>query len=227
MNHKLIISRVALSSALLMSAVAAPAVSNAASTAPMAKYELAPKLISAQAGAAAPTRAIPLVNSFTNPLELAEKYAPDTVDDWKQTLDQYEKAIGPVMSGVYTAVEAKPVHPADPSISTSAASSISISAAPIRASIIKAAPAAEVSAIKIKAVPITSGTQQQLQTLSKTDQVTTAVVRAADDSELAFIRAEIGLAKAVESKDAAIIKQSLGKLLVQYKQQIAEWEAAE
>ncbi|MGO4376056.1 hypothetical protein AB4Z21_35970, partial [Paenibacillus sp. MCAF20] len=55
---------------------------------------------------------------------------------------------------------------------------------------------------------------------------TTAAITAAGDADMSFIRAEIGLAKAVQADDAEEIKLALSKLLEQYEIQIAEWEAA-
>jgi len=218
MNHKLIISRVVLSSALLMSAVAGPAISNAASKAPEPeKFSTLQKVTASTSISADATNGVAVVNSFTNPLDLAKKYAPDTLADWQDTLDQYEKTIGTTMKNVISSIAATPA----------------IAAGNEAISISKSENGATLS-IKASAVKISDSTKLDIAPADvvKLDknagmavQMTQATVSEADSADMAFIRAEIKLAQAVQSEDAAAIKESLSNLLVQYKQQIAEWKA--
>ncbi|MWC29388.1 hypothetical protein [Paenibacillus sp. MMS18-CY102] len=98
MKNKLTITRLAMS-AVLLSAVAFPAITNAdstnkpAATAPLNVLASKTETATAPAGTvvAAPAFA---VTSFADPAELAKKYAPETVADWKDTLAQYKKLAG-------------------------------------------------------------------------------------------------------------------------------------
>ncbi|OZB92795.1 hypothetical protein [Paenibacillus sp. XY044] len=77
-------------SALLMSAVAAPAVTNAdASEQPQVPSDVPTKVAAMPA-----IKAAVVTSAMADPLELAQKYAPDTVEDWKQTLEQFKKVAG-------------------------------------------------------------------------------------------------------------------------------------
>jgi len=218
MNHKLIISRVVLSSALLMSAVAGPAISNAATKAPTPeKFPMLQKVTSSTSISADDATGVAVVNSFTNPLDLAKKYAPDTLADWQETLDQYEKTIGTTMKNVISSIEAIPATPAGNE-------TISISKSEIGSTLTTSTAAVKITdANKLEIAP------HSVISLDKNTgtaiQMTQAAVSEEGSSDMAFIRAEIKLAQAVQSEDAAAIKESLSKLLVQYKQQIAEWKA--
>ncbi|WP_054026039.1 hypothetical protein [Bacillus sp. FJAT-28004] len=214
MNHKLIISRVVLSSALLMSAVAGPAISNAATKSPNPEQiPMLQKVISSNTSSTDAITGVAVVNSFTNPLDLAKKYAPDTLADWQETLDQYEKTIGKTLSIVSSTIEATPAV-------ASGKETISISKGEISATLVSKAAK---TSTKLEVVP------DAVVKLDEQDgtkiQMAQAVVSEADSSDMAFIRAEIKLAQAVQSEDSDAIKESLGKLLEQYKQQIAEWKA--
>ncbi|MNI22722.1 hypothetical protein D3C73_762840 [compost metagenome] len=85
MNHMSTLKRIALSS-LLLSAVATPTYFANASTEPITK-NIASSVPSGETSAYSVTSSIVAV-PFADPLKLAEKYAPDTVNDWKTTLDK-------------------------------------------------------------------------------------------------------------------------------------------
>ncbi|UVI30660.1 hypothetical protein [Paenibacillus spongiae] len=221
MNHKLIISRVALSSALLLSTVAGPAISNAASTKPA-------EIQAAQKKASHPfadlTKTISVVDSFTNPLDVAKKYAPDTLEDWTKTLDRYEKTVGKNLTAAYSIVEAAPVASTDAgkaekiklsSASASSAKELNISEAEI-----------EISSLNASDASVTL-TKSSKPIASKEALMATAVAIEDNDADLTFIKAEIKLAQAIQTENSATIKHALSELLEQYKQQIKEWEAAE
>lgn len=221
MNHKLIISRVALSSAILLSTVAGPAISNASNasnTPKTASFQTLQKVILGNTSDT--TKTISVVNSFTNPLDLAKKYAPDTLSDWEKTIDQYDKTIGASMKKDYVTLEAT-------SVDSVAMGKVEISEAPISFTMAGKTSSSLDSSnkmVKVDSISIKEGELTQTGTASALVATTSAVE--VKDADMAFIRAEIELAKAVQAKDSAAIKQSLGMLLVQYKLQISEWEAA-
>lgn len=218
MNHKLIISRVVLSSALLMSAVAGPAISNAASKAPAPeKFSMLQNVTASTSISADATTGVAVVNSFTNPLDLAKKYAPDTLADWQDTLDQYEKTIGSTMKNLISSVEAIPAISAGKE-TISISKSENVGTLSMSTSAVKISDSTKLNIAPADVVQLDKNTGTAV-------QMTEATISEADSADMAFIRAEIKLAQAVQAEDAAAIKQSLSELLVQYKQQIAEWKA--
>jgi hypothetical protein len=96
MNHSLKFKNVALS-ALLLSAIAAPVSANAADTGSKKQETGSAVLTNALSDKVPAFSAV--LSSVSNPIELAKKYAPDTVSDWEQTLDQYKKASGITLNG--------------------------------------------------------------------------------------------------------------------------------
>lgn len=218
MNHKLIISRVVLSSALLMSAVAGPAISNAASKAPAPeKFSMLQNVTASTSISADATTGVAVVNSFTNPLDLAKKYAPDTLADWQDTLDQYEKTIGSTMKNLISSVEAIPAISAGKE-TISISKSENVGTLSMSTAAVKISDSTKLNIAPADVVQLDKNTGTAV-------QMTEATISEADSADMAFIRAEIKLAQAVQAEDAAAIKQSLSELLVQYKQQIAEWKA--
>ncbi|WP_339206183.1 hypothetical protein MHH56_01750 [Paenibacillus sp. FSL K6-3182] len=218
MNHKLIISRVVLSSALLMSAVAGPAISNAASKSPEPeKFSMLQKVTTSASISADATTGVAVVNSFTNPLDLAKKYAPDTLADWQGTLDQYEKTIGSTMKNLISSVEAIPAISAGKE-TISISKSENVGTLSMSTAAVKISDSNKLNIAPADVVQLDKNTGTAV-------QMTEATISEADSADMAFIRAEIKLAQAVQAEDAAAIKQSLSELLVQYKQQIAEWKA--
>ncbi|OME82281.1 hypothetical protein BK120_16655 [Paenibacillus sp. FSL A5-0031] len=218
MNHKLIISRVVLSSALLMSAVAGPAISNAASKAPAPeKFSMLQNVTASTSISADATTGVAVVNSFTNPLDLAKKYAPDTLADWQDTLDQYEKTIGSTMKNLISSVEAIPAISAGKE-TISISKSENVGTLSMSTAAVKISDSTKLNIATADVVQLDKNTGTAV-------QMTEATISEADSADMAFIRAEIKLAQAVQAEDAAAIKQSLSELLVQYKQQIADWKA--
>lgn len=74
-------------SALLMSAVAAPAVTNADAS----EQPKVPSDVPAKVAAIPAIKGAVMKSAIADPVELAQKYAPDTVEDWKQTLEQFKR----------------------------------------------------------------------------------------------------------------------------------------
>lgn len=273
-------------SALLMSAVAAPAVTNADAS----EQPQVPSDVPAKVAAMPAIKGAVVTSAMADPLELAQKYAPDTVEDWKQTLEQFKKVAGegPRFFSVIKAVpveeaakvkagaaipgekirieildklkdkaaevlgQAKDLELADVpgqikvfdkaevpgqileldkaevlgQIKELVKSEAADQAKPVDEA--KALGPAKVIISKLgdlkveaaKTEPAAVGDSEHSKTLS------IAVSKEASESAIAFMKAHIALHDAVESKDEAAIKDALAKLLVQYKAQIKELEAA-
>lgn len=273
-------------SALLMSAVAAPAVTNADAS----EQPQVPSDVPAKVAAMPAIKGAVVTSAMADPLELAQKYAPDTVEDWKQTLEQFKKVAGEGPS-FFSVIKAVPVEDAA-KVKAGEASPVTetlqqaatISGEKIRIEILdklkdkaadvpgqikvfdkaevlgqlkeldkaevlgqikelvkseaadQAKPVDEAKALgpakviisklgdlKVEAAktePAVADDSEHSKTLS------IAVSKEASESAIAFMKAHIALHDAVESKDEAAIKDALAKLLVQYKAQIKELEAA-
>ncbi|WP_339221302.1 hypothetical protein [Paenibacillus sp. FSL W7-1332] len=229
MKHKLF-GKLALSAALLGTA-AVPVHASGADTSDVPK----------QPGKSAPIQAATTISILPNPLELAEKYAPETVQDWKETLEKYGKLAG--AEGTFFFSEAAAVDAdngdAQP-VTGDGEFGIAIA--------VKATPAVDINgssgsgdikefkAIQIKEFTPLEGTAIEVAEAVKTDagivkhdvihsEATGLEAVKISDEDLAFIHARIDLFKAVGSKDSDAIKEALAKLLDQYKEQIAMLEA--
>lgn len=231
MKHRLF-GKLALSAALLGTA-ALPVHASGADT---------PSNAPSQTGKSTPIKTIAAFNSVPDPLELAKKYAPETVQDWKDTLEKYGKLA--VTEGTFYFSEAATtvelsgdVKPDD----VKGVVSIAVRATPAKdiqelidsgeikefnTTMIKegVAPLEDVTlfeageAVKMDAAEVPSG-------LIQADEVSIQAVKISDE-DLAFAHARIDLFKAVDSKESAAIKDALAKLLDQYKEQITKLEAA-
>lgn len=250
MKSKILINRFALSTVLL-SAVAFPSVSNADSPSSVSSTtsSSAPSLI-AVSEVAAPAKATtaiqpsawipstksdtvtlsvaqaaPVVTSFTSPVELAEKYAPDTVEAWKSTLAQYDRLVQKHTSSItFVPTSISPDVKADESVQ------VQITTATKAA---KAAPTLEPTSFVIMDEKDATVTLDRIESVEAQPAklvayaAGTVTIQSSDsDSDLAFLKAEIALAKAAESKDAEVIKRALSQLMGQYKTQITELEQA-
>ncbi|MFF2092797.1 hypothetical protein [Paenibacillus sp. NPDC058174] len=244
MNHKTIISRVALS-ALIMSSIAGAAIANAATDTDK-PFNITGRYVASQDGKLDSAKTVSVVNSFTNPLELAKKYAPETENDWKSILAAYDKAISNRFANVQVG-EAVPVEDGSVSVRLQAVDSVNVKDFDL--SNVKVLDAKDLKVVgEVKRVEGTAATTaaagdkivkgefiegkaidpDKLAELSKDGAVslTPAAALEASEADQSFLRAEIALAKAVESKDGAAIKESLAKLYEQYKLQVEQLEAA-
>ncbi|MWV46041.1 hypothetical protein GRF59_20690 [Paenibacillus sp. HJL G12] len=267
MNVQNILKRTALS-ALMFSAVAAPAVTNADSShqseTPAAKTQAA-IAISAKDGNNMQDITI---TKISDPLALAKKYAPETVADWQKTLEQFKKtfasetmqnvivskavslkdASGVKMDKSELSVPmtvAQPVPSDKPIFSVEKIKDISgektgqyeiavpISEAKTIASV-KISPSTatlkdDISGEKTGqfelAVPAASLTDSKDKAEMASLTVSFSTIEA-KGAESAFGKAWTALTEAEESNNADAIKKALAELLQQYKQQIAEKEAA-
>lgn len=235
MKHRLF-GKLALSAALLGTA-ALPVHASGADT---------PGEVSSQTGKSAPAETIEIAtfNSLPNPLELAEKYAPETVQDWKETLEKYGKLAGAegtfFFSEAATTVEVNgDVKPDD--VKGALEFSIAVKATPAKdiQELIDSGEIKEFNTTMIKesVTPLEDVTVFETGEAVKTDsvKVPSSLIQADEasvkavkisDEDLAFIHARIDLFKSVDSKDSAAIKDALAKLLDQYKEQITKLEAA-
>lgn len=239
MKHKLF-GKLALSAALLGTA-AVPVHASGADTSDVPK----------QPGKSAPIQAATTISILPNPVELAEKYAPETVQDWKETLEKYGKLAG--AEGTFFFSEAAAVDADNGAQPVTGDGEFGIAIA------VKATPAVDINgspgsgdikefkAIQIKEFTPLEGTAIEVAEAVKTDagvvkrdvihseaagMKAVKISEAANlegvkisDEDLAFIHARIDLFKAVGSKDSDAIKEALAKLLDQYKEQIAKLEA--
>ncbi|MCU6791196.1 hypothetical protein OB236_03535 [Paenibacillus sp. WQ 127069] len=231
MNHKLIVKKIALSTLLLSVAASSAYASESSQTTTSPSQTLTS---STQFQAVAATTAV----KRTDPVELAATYAPDTVNDWKNTLTQYHEAIQKKFGAVL--IQATPLDSTGTNLNISSVRVIDLTDTkeiadgqftkvltqgeltnPTDSTDIKAGVALAVAAIPaLPAIPADAETS----TFSSTEAKNTVSV-AAFSLDNPLSKGEMELQKAAESKDAQVITKSLAKLLVLYKEQIAEWGA--
>jgi len=215
MNQQMLFKKLALS-ALLVSAVAAPSAMNAASGAQdhSAKTTAAAVVTPAASGSIS----VKLTNiDWADPLELAKTYAPNTLEDWKKTLDQYYKAAGFSITAVSELV---PSEQAEEVI----LSKEILSAEALPVSYIEAG-----SSLKIE-LPEDKKVEGNISTSIKAVEATAAVestsTQEPSEADKAFFKAQNDLNSAAKSKDATAIKEALANLLDQYKEKIKAFESA-
>lgn len=223
MKRNLLIRKIALST-LLLSAIASPAAF--ADSQP----ETSPR----------PVKVAPLLTisaaSVMDPLKLAETYAPETVEDWKQTLAEYEEAIKSrvkVTAGsVATFVKTVRLDQAAPTQTEPGTEPVvfgtvtkfegeeSISASAVETGEPITLTEAHITApVKLEAVP---GAVLAAVGSSENVAFSIAVSPNAESKPLDdFMQGWADLSKAAESKDGNAIKQALAHQLTLYKQKIA------
>ncbi|AJS60875.1 hypothetical protein [Paenibacillus sp. IHBB 10380] len=200
MNHQLIFKKLALS-ALLVSAIAAPTVTNAASEPKTVSPEALSKVVTTPAANVLTTTFI--MSSWANPLELVTTYSPNSLEDWQKTLEQYKK-VAEETNNMPFFIEMDKAN-----IELDQAFEINIDDAMDVESTIAT------SIIAVEGDVIISGIASE-----------TGVLGHFSEADQAFFKAQIALNDASKSKDAIAIKEALAELLVQYKQQIADFETA-
>ncbi|KWX80615.1 hypothetical protein AMQ84_03035 [Paenibacillus riograndensis] len=223
MNYNLKLRKIALST-LLLSAVASPVFADAGNGTPTDGSKSTETSVTASA--VKPVDSIFITAAFPDLLDLVATYAPDTAQDWKDILAKYEKLSGltTFVSNNPQVVKAIPLPNNDGSPNPEA-KTIVIGQA------IAATPA--VNQDNLKPAPIaverTENGKHKAVTAPGVEGVTATRTEAAGPSvaNFAFITAQTELSKAVESKDAAAIKQSLNELLKQYKILVSQLEGIE
>ncbi|WP_339318014.1 hypothetical protein [Paenibacillus sp. FSL R10-2734] len=219
MNQQMLFKKLALS-ALLVSAVAAPTAVNAASGAKdqNAKTTAAAVLTSASKGSM-DTKVTIL--DWTDPLELAKTYAPNTLEDWKKTLDQYYKAAGFSITAVSEVV---PSEQAEGAIFTK--NIVSAEALPV--SYIEAGRSVDIQLPEDKNMDSAmSSSITAVDTIASVEATEATIsLQELSEADKAFFKAQENLNSAAKTKDATVIKEALTKLLDQYKEKIKELETA-
>lgn len=228
MNHKLIVKKIALSTLLLTVAASSAYASEASQTTTSPSQTLTS---STQFQAVAATTAV----KRTDPVELAAAYAPDTVNDWKNTLTQYHEAIQKKFGAVLR--QATPLESTGTNLNLSSVRIIDrtdmkeivdgqFTEAVTLGELTNPTASTDIKvgvALAVAALPALPSDAETL-TLSTAEARNTVSV-AAISLDNPLFKGELELQKVAESKDAQVITKSLAKLLVLYKEQIAEWEA--
>ncbi|MFU1793699.1 hypothetical protein ACM1RC_07525 [Paenibacillus azoreducens] len=226
MNMQNLLKKTALS-ALMFSAVAAPAVTNADSSNSGEQAAKTQPAIAVSAKGSGKTENI-MFAKIMDPLELAKKYAPETVEEWQKTL---EKLRGPFVTGMAEVVPAeKLISAMKTAEGNTGEESTPIPSTPAE----KFSPAsvtmkdiAEGKVSRILLVPAADLSESSADHDGKAAAITVSFSSTeAKEADSSFLKAWDALSKAEESKDAGAIKQALAELLKQYKQLIAEQEPA-
>ncbi|NOU78146.1 hypothetical protein GC101_04555 [Paenibacillus sp. LMG 31459] len=231
--NRLIFRRMALST-LLLSSIATPVFADADRTPPQAGN--APVTLSA---ASAPLQGSILITArIPDLLDLAERYAPETVQDWTDTLSRYNKAIRlnvQVLTLDTTGeVTAPAVQLATPVALTAAIPSLAGSAPAadlqlagtdgILSAFATGTAASSTADFTVFAVPDSLSSAGLTGSGSITAAAAPALLPMTEDN--GFFKAQAALAEAVESKDAGAVKHALGGLLEQYKDLTKKLEEA-
>jgi hypothetical protein len=217
MNQQMIFKKLALS-ALLVSAVAAPTAVNAASGAndQSAKTTAAAVVTPANSGSLSAS----LISfDWVDPLDLAKTYAPNTLEDWKKTLDQYYKAAGfsiTAASGLVTSEQA------DGAIFSKEI----LSAEALPVSYIEAGRNVEVLPNDKKMEGFSSTSIEGVPAIAVEATEATISIQELSEADKAFFKAQEDLNSAAKTKDSTVIKEALTKLLDQYKEKIKALETA-
>ncbi|MEC0371696.1 hypothetical protein [Paenibacillus chibensis] len=244
MKVQQILKRTALS-AVMLSAVAAPAITNAdssqkAEAVPAVKTEAAMAVATAVSADAKQIQ----IDKILDPVELARQYAPETVSDWQETMKHFSKSITlkatkdettPMASVEIQDGDVKGETKLIPAVKAVTAVKLDTAKAKDFAKTEIAEPAAENFAKAVRldmisvpaAVAVPAATWVPGDGNAKTVAVSLVTASSLPEGEHdAFGNAWTALSKAEESKDAAAIKEALAELLKQYKQMIAD-EAAD
>lgn len=242
--NRLFLRPIALS-ALLLSSIATPVFANADRTPPQAQTAA----VTLSAASAPVQGSILIAPLYPDLIALAESYAPETVQDWTDTLSKYSKAarVNVKVLNLEPAgeVTATAVQVATPVVLTAAIPSLagSVPATTLPASAVElkeitqiagaggtftnsvagiSAPA--VADTTVFAVPGSLSSAGLTGSVAITAAAAPALLPMTEDN--GFFKAQAALAEAVESKDAAAVKQSLAGLLKQYKELTRKLEEA-
>ncbi|GIO67249.1 hypothetical protein [Paenibacillus cookii] len=235
MKMQNILKKTALSAAML-SAVAAPAITHADSApkpeAPAAKIQATAAVVGENGK---PQNIV--ISRLTDPLELAKQYAPETVEDWRKTLAQFGKTALPVsdkdirIDKLSVAVKVAEAEAKSGDAEPSAPLAKAVPAVKMIKVIEKEAEGGKVTfETVIPAIQLDASSKDPkpvAEDQAERGALTVTMMAAeAKEADAAFPKAWAALAKAEESKDADAIRAALADLLQQFKQAIAEQEAA-
>jgi len=231
MNVQNILKRTALS-ALMFSAVAAPAVTNADSS---SKTETsAVKTLAAIAVPAKDSNNVQgiMITKISDPLALAQKYAPETAEDWKKTLEQFRKTFASEMAkdAVISEAEMLEIAPVEKAGEYEVTvPTTNEKATPAEKLTFSLATVKDMTGVKTDRYELATPAASLTDSENKTEQAAITVSISSTEAKVAdtpFAKAWAALSDAEESNNADTIKKALTELLKQYKQQIAEKEAA-
>ncbi|MBY3622300.1 hypothetical protein HGO21_22550 [Acinetobacter sp. CUI P1] len=215
MNQQMIFKKLALS-ALLVSAVAAPTAVNAASGANDQSAKTTAAAVVTPATKGSMDTKVTILD-WTDPLELAKTYAPNTLEDWKKTLDQYYKAAGFNITAVSEVV---------PSVQADgdklSKDTVSVESLPV--SYIEAGGNLKVELPEDK--KLEGDISTSIKAVDAIATVESTSTQELSEADKAFFKAQNDLNSAAKSKDATVIKEALANLLDQYKEKIKEFETA-
>ncbi|RKN80722.1 hypothetical protein [Paenibacillus ginsengarvi] len=229
MKNKLF-SKIALSTALL-SAIASPSVfaENAGS---QASVSTAPAALHVAVSSVA----------ITDPVKLAEKYAPETVSDWKQTLEQYREAMsdkfglpadGEGMASIKSVTLSRAAQAADAdeagmvSFKLESVSGEAVTLTPAQTITLDTAEA-PIGTVSLTPFEIKDGVTAGVTVMSIPGIATATAVSISGEAKPltnAFLDGWKALDEAARSEDGAAIKQALAHQLDLYKQEIASLKA--
>jgi len=231
MKNTTMFKRIAMST-MLISAIAAPAFANAASN-PMADVLPAATIKTDKVAKLVP--ALKTIQ-FADPLEAARLYAPETLEDWKVTLDKYNKqnkiselrtislvdAKGTIKLSDNVANEIKVVDSVKATTANVSMEKIELGQFEIKPlSPTDSVPSSNVSITLSKDIKGSAIFNKATRLDSiKLNTASTAVVSATDSSPI--FSGQVALSKALESKDAATINPVLADLLQAYKDEVAK-----
>lgn len=218
MNQQMIFKKLALS-ALLVSAVAAPTAVNAASGAndQSAKTTAAAVVTPANSGSLSAS----LISfDWVDPLELAKTYAPNTLEDWKKTLDQYYKAAGFSITAVSELVPSEQAEGVQLSKEIGSAEALPVS-------YIEAGRNVEVLPNDKKMESFASTSIKGVAAIAAVEATEATIsIQELSEADKAFFKAQEDLNSAAKTKDSTVINEALTKLLDQYKEKIKALETS-
>ncbi|NUU61929.1 hypothetical protein [Paenibacillus agri] len=239
MNYSLKFKNVALS-ALLISAISVPVIANANSTANIKDTK------NDTSAAVQPLKATTAAFTMANPLELAKKYAPETVSEWEAVLEKYKEVLPMAILVDASSAQNNSEIPALPALKEGETVNISKGTLknvdgvkiqlPVKSEDAKSNQTVAVSPktaegekltwteVTIPAQAIATGDAKVVGNVegvpaSKAVKLDAAFPVAAIENN-AFFNAQINLNDAVATKDAAKIKDALAELLKQYKAEV-------
>ncbi|CAH1058204.1 hypothetical protein [Paenibacillus pseudetheri] len=216
MNQQMIFKKLALS-ALLVSAVAAPTAVNAASGASDQSAKTTAAAVVTPATTGSITTQVAILD-WADPLELAKTYAPNTLEDWKKTLDQYYKAAGFSITAVS---ELLPSEQAEGAIFSKEI----LSAESLPVSFIEAGRNVEVLPNDKKMESFVSTSIKGVAAIAAVEATEATIsIQEFSEADKAFFKAQEDLNSAAKTKDSTVIKEALTKLLDQYKEKIKALE---
>ncbi|MNI09835.1 hypothetical protein D3C73_629220 [compost metagenome] len=225
MNYNLKLRKIALST-LLLSAVASPVFADAGNGTPTDGSKSTETSVTVSA--VKPVDSIFIAAAFPGLLDLVATYAPDTAQEWKDVLAKYEKITGltAVVTNHPQVVHAIPLPDGDASSNPQAKTIVigqAVAATPgVNPDHLIPAPIALERTENGKHKAVSAA-------IDVSERGTATIIEAAAPSvaDIAFITAQTELSEAIESKDAAAIKQSLNELLKQYKILVSQLEGIE